>query len=67
MKKKEEFLYDVRISQRHLREGTISKKEYDKHIAGLPDMESNSEPLIIEDENESPAEDLEESEEEEIE
>lgn len=67
MKKKEEFLYDVRIAQRHLREGVISKKDYDKHIAGLPDMEYNSEPLIIEDENEGTAQELEESKEEEIE
>ncbi len=67
MKKKEEFLYDVRIAQRHLREGVISKKDYDKHIAGLPDMEANSEPLIIEDENEDASQELEESEEEEIE
>ncbi|MEQ9617544.1 MAG: hypothetical protein RIG61_00025 [Deltaproteobacteria bacterium] len=67
MKKTEEFLYDVRIAQRHLREGAITKKEYDKYIAGLPDVEANSEPLIIEDENEGPAQELEESEEEEVE
>jgi hypothetical protein len=52
MKKKDEFLYDVRIAQRHLREGVITKKDYDKHLDSLPDMESNSEPLIIEDEEE---------------
>lgn len=52
MKKKDEFLYDVRIAQRHLREGVITKKDYDKHLDSLPDMESNSEPLIIEDEDE---------------
>ena len=52
MKKKDEFLYDVRIAQRHLREGVITKKDYDKHLDSLPDMEANSEPLIIEDEEE---------------
>lgn len=52
MKKSDDFLFDVRIAYRHLRDGVISKKDYDKYIKGLPDMESNSEPLIIEDENE---------------
>ena len=67
MKKKEEFLYDVRIVQRHLREGAITKKEYDKYMSDLPDVESNSEPLITEDEDEGVAQELEESEEEETE
>lgn len=52
MKKREEFLYDVRIANRNIREGLITKKDYDKHISGLPDVESNSEPIVIEDENE---------------
>ena len=52
MKKREDFLYDVRIANRNIREGLISKKDYDKHISGLPDVGSNSEPLVIEDENE---------------
>ncbi len=52
MKKREEFLYDVRIANRNIREGLITKKDYDKHISGLPDVEGNSEPIVIEDENE---------------
>lgn len=52
MKKREEFLYDVRIANRNIREGLISKKDYDKHISGLPDVVDNSEPIVIEDENE---------------
>ncbi len=52
MKKSDDFLFDVRIADRHLRDGVVSKKDYDKYINSLPDMESNSEPLIIEDENE---------------
>ena len=49
MKNKDDFLYDVRIINRHIREGVVSKKDYDKHLDNLPDVEDNSEPLIIED------------------
>ncbi|MEW6145285.1 MAG: hypothetical protein AB1598_09730 [Thermodesulfobacteriota bacterium] len=52
MKKKEDFLYDVRVANRHIREGVITKKDYDKYLSSLPDVEDKSEPLIIEDENE---------------
>jgi hypothetical protein len=52
MKNKEDFLYDVRVAHRHIKEGVITKKEYDKHLSGLPDVEDKSEPLIIEDEDE---------------
>ena len=63
MKKKEDFLYDVRIANRHIKEGLITKKEYDKHLSGLPDVEDKSEPLIIEDEDEKGLADLEHEEE----
>ncbi len=52
MKKREDFLYDVRVTDRHIKEGVITKKDYDKHLSSLPDVEDKSEPLIIEDENE---------------
>ncbi|HET7289536.1 MAG TPA: hypothetical protein VFJ67_03785 [Thermodesulfobacteriota bacterium] len=51
MKKKEEFIYDVRVTSRHIREGVITKKDYDKHLSELPNVEEKSEPLIIEDED----------------
>ena len=53
MKNKEDFLYDVRIVNRNIRDGVVSKKDYDKHLDNLPDVEANSEPLIIEDEPET--------------
>ncbi len=52
MKKKDDFIYDVRVAQRHIKEGIIAQKDYDKYLNNLADMEENSEPLIIEDENE---------------
>lgn len=48
MTKKEEFLYDVRIAERNIKDGSLSKKEYEKHLKGLPDVEDKGEPLVIE-------------------
>ena len=36
-KKIDEHAYDVRIVERHLRSGQISKKDYDKFLTGLED------------------------------
>ncbi len=66
MTKKDEFTYDVRITDRHLKEGTITKKEFDKYIAGLPDVEDKGEPLVFDDEiEEASAEEQEEAQEDE--
>ena len=48
-------LVDLRIVDRNIRKGTISRKEYDKFVAGLPDVEENSTELILD-------EDVEETE-----
>ncbi len=63
MTKKEEILYDVRIAERNIRDGEISKKEYENHLKNLPDVEEKGEPLIIEeDEVEAEAEAVAETE-----
>ncbi len=49
-KNKEELDYDVRIVDRNIREGAVSKKDYDKYVKGLPDVEDKGEPLVFEDE-----------------
>lgn len=49
-KNKEELDYDVRIVDRNIREGVVTKKEYDKYIKALPDVEDKGEPLVFEDE-----------------
>jgi hypothetical protein len=36
-KKIDEHVYDVRTVERHLRAGLISKKDYEKFLAGLED------------------------------
>ncbi len=54
-KNKEELDYDVRIVDRNIREGAVSKKDYDKYVKGLPDVEEKGEPLVFEDEIEEEA------------
>ena len=63
MKNRDDFLYDVRVTDRHIKEGVITKKDYDKHLKSLPDVEDKSEPLIIEDENEKGSVELNDEEE----
>ena len=48
MSEKEDFLYDERIVERHIKDGTVSKKDYEKHLKSLPDSEEKGEVLIIE-------------------
>jgi hypothetical protein len=50
MANKPDFTYDVRIIERYLREGKITKNEYDEYLKNLPDMIDESCPLIIDDE-----------------
>lgn len=52
MSKKNEGFFDVRVSDRYIKEGVISKKEYEDHIKSLPDTEDKSEVLVIEEEEE---------------
>lgn len=48
MSKEEDFLYDERIVEMHIKDGTLSKKDYEKHLKSLPDVEEKGEVLIIE-------------------
>jgi len=48
MSTKDDFLYDVRITERHIKDGALTKKDYEKHLKGLPDVEEKGEPLVIE-------------------
>jgi len=50
MSKKNEKFYDVRVSERYIKEGVINKKQYEDHIKNLPDAEDKSEVLVIEEE-----------------
>lgn len=50
MGNKPDFTYDVRIIERYLREGKITKNEYEEYLKNLPDMIDESCPLIIDDE-----------------
>ena len=58
---KDEKLFDVRVSDRYIKEGQINKKEYEAFIKKLPDVEEKSELLVIEEDVE-PEETTEETE-----
>ncbi|MCH8028349.1 MAG: hypothetical protein IH874_00235 [Candidatus Dadabacteria bacterium] len=60
MKKSHKFdlVYDVRVLEKCVREGVISKKDYGKFLKSLEDVEDKGEPLVLEDETEG-EEDLE--------
>jgi len=67
MSKKDELLYDVRIAERNIKDGALSKKDYEKHLDNLSDVEEKGEVLIIEDEEAGPEIELDQIEEEESE
>ena len=67
MSKKEDFLYDERIVERHIKDGTLSKKDYDKHLKSLPDVEEKGEALVIEEDEVVVEVELEQVEEDETE
>ena len=50
---KDEKLFDVRVSDRYIKEGLLEKKEYDNYIKKLSDSEEKSEVLVIEEEEET--------------
>ena len=59
---KDEKLYDVRVYGRYIKDGWLTKKEYDSFIKGLPNSEEKSEVLIVEEPEEEEIEVEESSE-----
>lgn len=50
MKEKADLLFDVRIVERNIQEGIITREEYEEYLRKLPDVSDKGCPLIIEDE-----------------
>ena len=42
------FRYDVRVRERLLKKGLLKPEEVEKHLAALTDLESQSEPVSVE-------------------
>lgn len=63
---KDEKLFDVRVTDRYIKEGLLNKKDYESFIKKLPDVEEKSEILVIEEEEveENATEETEETNEE---
>jgi hypothetical protein len=39
------WTFDVRVRERNLKAGTITEKDVEKYVAGLPDLADQSEPF----------------------
>jgi hypothetical protein len=40
--KAEERIYDVRVLERNIRKGLLTRKDLEKHLKSLPDRETNA-------------------------
>ncbi|KRT65124.1 MAG: hypothetical protein XU11_C0035G0022 [Candidatus Dadabacteria bacterium CSP1-2] len=50
MKHRYEISYDVRVIERDIRGGTITKKDYEEHLNKLADISEKGCPLVIDEE-----------------
>ena len=50
MKEKKEFIVDVRVAERFIREGVMRKEDYEEYLKKLPDVSDKSCPLIVDEE-----------------
>ena len=50
MKEKKEFIFDVRVAERYIREGVVRKEDYEEYLKKLPDVSDKSCPLIVDEE-----------------
>jgi len=39
--------WDVRVRERNLKKHLFTDKDVEKHVGGLPDVETNSEPVSV--------------------
>lgn len=44
----EEILYDVRLVERHIRNGRLDRAEYEKHLKALEDRQKDVDSMDIE-------------------
>jgi hypothetical protein len=47
MKEKKEFVIDVRVADRYVREGVVRKEDYEEYLKKLPDVSDKSCPLLL--------------------
>ena len=44
----DEKFFDVRVYERYVKEGSITKKDYERYVKSLPDVGDKAETLVIE-------------------
>ena len=47
MNKFEKNLFDIRTKKFHMKQGSLSDKEWEKHLKSLPDENNNCDDLIV--------------------
>ena len=52
MHKKDDFLFDIRVVERHIREGVITREDYEKYLKELHDISDEAIPIKIDMEEE---------------
>ena len=48
MKLRPNLLLDTRLVERHISRGFLSREEYEKHLAELPDLADVAVPVVVE-------------------
>lgn len=56
MLSRKDFLFDKRLVSRSVKRGEITRQDYERHLASLPDAQDKSEPLSVADGRDDPAE-----------
>ena len=45
----DEFKFDVRVVERLIQKGVVTREEYEKHLASLPDLSDSVETFNVDD------------------
>ncbi len=48
MHKKDDFIFDIRLVERYIREGAITREDYEKYLKELDDVSEETVPIKIE-------------------
>lgn len=46
----DERFFDIRVYERYIKEGNITRKDYESYVKSLPDVKDKAETLVVEEE-----------------
>ena len=44
----DEKFFDIRVYEKYIKEGNITRKDYESYVKSLPDVEDKAETLVVE-------------------